>query len=179
MEMSGVVYIKTEDFHFAQVLSRTLDKWKIPVRRQENEEEHLPSLIADGVDVVLLDIRHRVDEAMKVLRWLKRHSPAIEVITLNTMDRVAASMEAMRAGAADELAVPIDAETFKEKIMEAFSRKRLAEGCVTRCSLLQRFSQSMAASAFAEAGEFETAVQMLHEEGALEGKLSAGSKTPR
>lgn len=171
MTMTGVVYIKTEDCHFAQVLSKTLSKWKIPIRRPESEEAHQPSYMDDEVDVVLLDIRHRVDEAMGVLRWIRRHSPNIEVITLNTIDRVAASMEAMRAGAADELTVPLDAEIFKEKVLDAFRRRRDAVGSRTARSLLQQFSQTMAASAFAEVGEFDAAVQMLSTDEAREENL--------
>lgn len=172
MDMTGVVYIQTGDCNFAQVLSKTLNKWKISIRRQEREEDILPSFLDDEVDVVLLDIRHRLEEAMGVLRWLRRHSPDIEVITLNTMDRVAASMEAMRAGAADELTVPLDAETFKEKVLEAFHRKRAASATRNGKSLLAQFSQTMAASAFAEAGEFETVLDMLSTDAAQEKNIT-------
>jgi DNA-binding NtrC family response regulator len=156
--MKGAVYIITEDYSFAQALSNNLKILNITITNQVEDTPH-PLFANNEIDVVLLDIRQQIAEAVALLRWIREHAPNVEVITLNTTDRVQASIEAMRAGAADELTVPLDTETLKAKVMVACQRSRAKK---PPKSLFQKFSQTMAASAFAQAGEFDTAMEVMN-----------------
>ena len=71
------------------------------------------------------------------------------------------SMAGMRAGATDELTVPCDMDILQRKVAEACVRSRMRSAVSNTRSLLKVFEQTMSAAAFAEAGEFETAEQIM------------------
>jgi hypothetical protein len=69
----------------------------------------------------------------------------------------------MRAGASSELSAPFDLAALRSAVSAALRRRwtRLDRGP----SLLARFQRAMDAATFAQAGEFETAREMLEDEG--------------
>ncbi|MBU0728753.1 MAG: hypothetical protein KKE17_09145 [Proteobacteria bacterium] len=114
----STVYIKTLDAEFAQMLCRTIEAWKIYAIWHEEAQDSWEDpnyLLLDNIDVVLLDIRCTPEKAVRFLHRLRQKSKYVEVILLNTSDRVNASMDGMQAGASDELTVPFDTDTLKKK----------------------------------------------------------------
>jgi hypothetical protein len=68
----------------------------------------------------------------------------------------------MRAGASTELSAPFDLAALRSAVSAALRRRktRLARA---RPSLLERFQRAMSAATFAQAGEFDTARELLAE----------------
>jgi len=66
-------------------------------------------------------------------------------------------MAGMQAGAADEITVPIDTDTLRATIASVCSTRKTKR----KRSIFKMFGDAMAAVAFAQAGEFDTAVDLL------------------
>lgn len=162
MSVSAVVCLATSDEVFAESLSRTLGRWEMTVLRQE-EGELLSLPRNDRVDLILLDIRQHLDQALLLLSDIRRERPDLEVLVINRADNVRASMAAMQAGAGDEIIAPCDTFLLRRKITEACERRQARMKKKKKRSVLGMFSEAMAAATFAQAGEFETAMDFLRD----------------
>jgi hypothetical protein len=69
----------------------------------------------------------------------------------------------MRAGASHELSAPFDTAALRSAVSAALRRRNKRLGGA-KLSLLERFERAMSAATFAQAGEFDTAREMLDEE---------------
>ncbi len=163
--MEAKIRVLTHDEVFAATLCATLGQLGFASVRPGGGDGRFAIGPDENVDVVLLDIRQQHDEAINCLRSLKQARPEIEVIMINRPDSVRTSMAGMQAGAGDELIAPFDTAVLKKKVTAACRRlgKRLKKG--SRRSLLTMFSDAMAAATFAQAGEFDTAVDLLNAPG--------------
>lgn len=160
--MRTLIYLGTTDPFFAEVLSENLRQWGMKVLLAE-EEESLARLKNKKVEVVLLDIRQRFQEALRLLRGIRAELPEVSVIVINRPDNIHDSLVSMQAGAADEILTPCDTGLLKKKIIEACARRLELLPKKKRRSPLAIFSAAMAAASFAQAGEFEMAEDFLQE----------------
>ncbi len=156
------VLVVSPDLAFSGKLGRWLRGWGASVAVEGDAPRVAPSAAASA-DVVLLDVRHGDDALLAWLGALKRARPGVEVILLNAPGAVAISIAAMRAGASSELSAPLDVAALREAVGAALRRRGKRLGA-RRPSLLERFQRAMTAATFAQAGEFETARQLLDEE---------------
>lgn len=116
---------------------------------------------ATSKGVVILDIR---SGAASSLRWLKEsrsRCSAPEVILVNNPDRMTTSLEGMRAGAAAELTVPIDLGEMRRVLMAALTEAANRLGRKPGRNFSRFFRQTMNAITYAQAGEFETALDFI------------------
>lgn len=158
--MRPLVIIDTSDMTFAETLGRTLSQLGfLPRLHEDNTGTEQPER-QDG-DVVLLDIRHLAGEAFGLLNSIKQRHPGIEVVLINKPDNIGASIAGMKAGAVDEIIVPFDTGSLKKKIAEACKRRKAARTKNNKKSLFARFSDTMAAAAFAQAGSYDDALDFL------------------
>lgn len=162
--MKYVIFIDTTDDIFAEKLSSTLGEWGLSVLRRCDELSPFETLQNNKVDVVLLDIRQQSDNELKLLSDIKKRLPDIEVILLNRADNIKISMAGMQAGADDEIIAPCDSGIIKKKITDACSRRNKRLNKRGKRSILDMFSDAMTAATFAQAGEFETAVDFIKNE---------------
>ena len=130
----------------------------------ESDFSRITPAVADDerLDVVLLDVRRCEDPLLAWLAALKRALPAVEVIILGLPGQVTISIAAMRAGASTELSAPLDLAALRAAVSAALRRRRKRLGAA-RPSLRERFHRAMSAATFAQAGEFETAREILDE----------------
>jgi two-component system response regulator HydG len=85
-------------------------------------------VIADGnFDLLLLDMDMPVVTGMEVLRHVREHFPAIEVVVITGIGDVALAVEAMKLGARDYLCKPVDAARLLECLDRALERPRARE----------------------------------------------------
>jgi len=159
------------DIGLTETIGDRLREWGLATRLVENV-----ALLTTGQDegvltgVVILDIRR---EAAPSLRWLKEirsRQPAPEVILVNNPNRLTTSLEGMRAGAAAELTVPIDLGEMRRVLMSALTTITGRLGRKRGRNFSQFFRQTMAAITYAQAGEFETALDFLEDSGKQTGK---------
>ena len=111
------------------------------------------------IDVVLLSLNDLKKEGMALIKMIKKKHPAVQVITINSGDQISLSIEGMKLGVFDDFLMPLDLDSLISRIREAFQAKKEAE--VVKPSLLQRCQNLMVAASFAEAGEADTAKELL------------------
>ena len=163
--MPSRVRIVSPDAAFAGSIESRLAAWGLSVACESDPGRITPSLVQEEeVDVILLDVRRPGGGILRWLSALKEALPSLEVILLGLAGEIGVSIEGMRAGASHELSVPFDTATLRSAVSAALRRrnKRLP---AARPSLLERFQRAMTAATFAQAGEFETARQILEEDG--------------
>jgi DNA-binding response OmpR family regulator len=158
------VHVVSPDPGLSGKLARRLQGWGASVAVETDPSRMSPSAAADErADVVLLDVRRHADALLAWLAALKRAQPRAEVVLLTVPGQVAISIAAMRAGASSELSAPFDLAALRAAVAAGLRRrgKRLA---APRPSLLERFQRAMTAATFAQAGEFDTARELLADE---------------
>ena len=133
---------------FVEALSERLQ-----MRDMENEtvydgEEALRFVDDKEPDVMVLDLKMPGIDGMEVLRKVKKKFPAIQVIILTGHGTDRDEEESRRIWVYDYLNKPVDIEVLVSRIKAAH---------------LNKIEGSMAAAAFAEAGEFEAARDVMKE----------------
>jgi len=111
--------------------------------------------------VCLLDIRDLADDAFGQAYSARQQHAGVEVVLINKPDNVVASIAGMKAGAVDEIIVPFDTGALKTIVSDAFERVQKARAKMAKKTLLTRFSEAMMAATFAQAGDFDGALDML------------------
>lgn len=97
-------------------------------------------------DVMVLDLKMPGIDGMEVLRRVKKMYPKIQVIILTGHGTDRDEEESRRLGVFDYLKKPVDIEELVGRIKAAYHEK---------------LQNTMAAAAFAEAGEYETARKIM------------------
>jgi len=109
-------------------------------------EEALKLMDDDLPDVVVLDLKMPGIDGMEVLRRIRKAYPNVQVIMLTGHGSDKDEKEARNLGAFEYLQKPVEIDTLMKKIKKAYK---------------QKFESSMMAATFAEAGEFDTAKDIL------------------
>lgn len=100
-------------------------------------------------DVMVLDLKMPGMDGLEVLRHVKKIYPGLPVIILSGHGTEKDEKEALRLGAFQYLKKPVKIETLLKHVNNAYKSK---------------IEKPMAAAAFAEAGEFTTAKDILYDE---------------
>jgi DNA-binding NtrC family response regulator len=160
--MGITILIIEEDSMLQEYLVRYLkaNDWRIFNSRQQKDIKRM--LKKHAVDVVLLSLNDLKKEGMTLIKMIKKKHPAVQVITINSGDQISLSIEGMKLGVFDDFLMPLDLDSLISRIQEAFQAKKEAE--VVKPSLFQRCQEIMVAASFAEAGEAETAKELLTKE---------------
>jgi DNA-binding NtrC family response regulator len=111
-----------------------------------NGRDALNSLQDEVPDVMVLDLRMPGIDGLEVLKKVKLHYPQVQVVILTGHGSDKDREESERLGAFDYLEKPVNIDTLVGTIRKA---------------LIQKWDESMVASAFAEAGEFDSAKEYL------------------
>jgi DNA-binding NtrC family response regulator len=155
------VRVVSPDVGFASAIHSWLDAWGLSVAVESDFSRLTPAIAAEErLDVVVLDVRGGEDALLGWLAALKRALPAVEVVLLGRPGDVATSIAAMRAGASAELSAPVDLSALRRAVSAAL-RRRSKRLHAAKPSLLERFHRALSAATFAQAGEFETARELL------------------
>ncbi len=155
----GTLLIVETGTAFGQTLSERLEQEPYRILFATREKEAKRILRKQGVDVVILALASLKKDGLRLLGAIKKARPLTEVILINTWEHLWMSIEGMKLGAFDDFLVPFDLEAMVRRIQEACSRKRLRESRAGQA--VRGVRQSMAAAAFAEAGEPGMALEML------------------
>jgi DNA-binding NtrC family response regulator len=112
--------------------------------------EQALKIVDDEVpDVMVLDLRMPGIDGLEVLKRVKKTYPKVQVIILTGHGSKKDEKEARRLGAFDYLQKPADIETLVKTIKKAYRNK---------------FESAMTAAAFAEAGDFGTAKEIMEKD---------------
>lgn len=113
-----------------------------------NGEQALEKVAVDLPDVMVLDLKMPGIDGLEVLKRVKQNYPNLPVIMLTGHGSDRDEEEARRLGVFEYFQKPVGIETLVSTIKKAFQAKVEA---------------SMVAGTFAEAGEFDTARQILQD----------------
>jgi DNA-binding NtrC family response regulator len=148
-KMKGMkVLLVDDEIEFVNTLSDRLGMRGIKTDVVYDGDQALDYVAKSEPDVIVLDLEMPKVHGMDVLRQLSKTNPDLQVVILTAFGSKAREEEAKRLKAFDFLNKPVDVETLADRIRGAYSYK---------------IEKTMAAAAFAEAGEFETAKEIAKE----------------
>lgn len=148
MEEIKLLLVDDEE-EFVKTLSERIHMRDLKSKIALNGEQALRIVDDQVPDVMVLDLKMPGIDGMEVLRRIRKLYPEVRVIILTGHGSDKEEKEARRLGAFEYLEKPADVDRLVNTIKNAYRSK--VEG-------------PMAAAAFAEAGEFETAKEILKEE---------------
>lgn len=147
--MKGMkVLLVDDEIEFVNTLSDRLGMRGIKTDVVYDGDQALDYVAKNEPDVIVLDLEMPKVHGMDVLRQLSKTNPRLQVVILTAFGSKAREEEAKRLKAFDFLNKPVDVETLADRIRGAYRFK---------------IEKTMAAAAFAEAGEFETAKEIAKE----------------
>jgi DNA-binding NtrC family response regulator len=116
-------------------------------------------------DVAIIDLIMPDTDGITAMHRLKIISPLMECIVLSGQGTLRMAVESMKQGAFDFLEKPCEHEDLTRIIDEAYARKQAQDNRIRKAAnkVYSRLEQAMVGATFAEAGQFETAEEILRE----------------
>jgi DNA-binding NtrC family response regulator len=149
------VLLVDDEVEFVKTLAQRLKMRDLKADTVYDGEHAVSFVEKEEPDVMVLDLRMPGMDGMDVLRQIKKAYPSTQVIILTAHGTDKDQEEAEKLGVSAFLKKPVEIETLVDHIKEAYKKK---------------LEKSMSAVAFAEAGEFNTAREMMKEEEEEENK---------
>jgi DNA-binding NtrC family response regulator len=140
------ILLVDDEEEFVRTLSERIKMRELGADIAHNGEEALEIVDSEVPDVMVLDLRMPGIDGMEVLQRVKKAYPEVQVIILTGHGSDRDEEEARRLGAFEYLQKPVEVDTLVNKIRRAYRHK---------------VETAMMAGTFAEAGEFDTAKQIL------------------
>jgi DNA-binding NtrC family response regulator len=160
------VLLVDDEQEFIETLSERLKMRDLDAKMALDGEQALESVQDEEPDVMLLDLKMPGMDGMEVLRQVKKAFPNVQVVMLTGHGSDKHEEQALRLGAYAYLQKPVDLEGLVTTLRDAFKNK-----------VARKFEAGMMAATFAEAGEVETAREILDkEEDPLGTKKKRGKK---
>ena len=157
------VLLVDDEVDFVTTLSNRLGMRGIKTDVVHDGQQALDYVAKQEPDVIVLDLKMPGMYGMEVLRKLSGTNPDIQVVILTGHGTDRDEEEANRLKAYDYLRKPTDVDTLADRIRGAYRFK---------------MEKTMAAAAFAEQGEFDTAREIAKESEPFQttGKMFKGNK---
>jgi len=143
------VLLVDDEEEFIQSLAERLSMRELGSDTAYSGEQALSFVSRQEPDVMVLDLKMPGIDGMEVLRQVKKAYPTIQVIILTGHGTKQHEDEARRLGAFDYMEKPVDIEMLVSSMKAAYR---------------QKIETTMTAAAFAEAGEFKTAKELIQED---------------
>lgn len=141
-----------DEKEFVETLANRLRIRDLEASIALNGEEALSAVEQEEPDVIVLDVKMPGIDGIEVLRRVREAYPNVEVIILTGHGSEKDEETARSLGAFDYMRKPADLDTLVPRIHHAFEQK------------MKKLEKMSMAVAFAEAGEFDTARQIMEEE---------------
>jgi len=121
------------------MLRHALEAQGHTVVEARDQPEAEAALLASHPAVVLSDLRLTVGDGFGVLRVAKEHDPELPVIVMTAFGSIQDAVAAMKEGALDFLAKPVDPDHLLLLVQRALAQRRLAnENLILKAELAQR-----------------------------------------
>jgi len=150
-----------DETEFIETLADRLKLRDLEASIAHNGEEALSLVEEEEPDVIVLDVKMPGIDGIEVLRRVKQAHPNVEIIILTGHGTEKEEKAARSLGVFDFMKKPADIDALVPRIRNAF-RQRMKK--------LERMAMAVA---FAEAGEFDTAKEMMEDEMGTSGSPKA------
>lgn len=121
------ILVVDDEVNIREALAALLESDGHRVNAAASSEQALEFLREDQFDVVISDLRMKGGSGLDLLRWIRESCPATEVIILTAYGTVEGAVEAMKLGAYDYVAKPVDRERLGLLIEKALEKQRLSQ----------------------------------------------------
>ncbi len=147
MEKFKVLLVDDEE-EFVKTLSERLQMRDLNSELALNGEQALQIVTDQEPDVMVLDLKMPGIDGMEVLRRVRKAFPKVQVVILTGHGTKKDEEQAKKLGAFAYMKKPVDIDHLVKVLRNAFRKK---------------LETTMMAATFAEAGEFDTARQIMDE----------------
>ncbi len=123
----STILILEDEAENLRSLTRALEKVGFRVAGYQDPIQGLRHLQEQGgVDLVLTDLRMPGMDGMEVLKRVKQAEPTLPVLLITAFGSVESAVEAMKVGADDYLAKPVDLYELRRRVQALVERRRLS-----------------------------------------------------
>jgi len=141
------ILIVEDDITFSLMLTTWLGKKGFVVRSSSSVSDAKRRLGEEAFDLVISDLRLPDSDGIDLLKWLKNTHPSLPLIMMTSYAEIQTAVQAMKLGAADYIAKPLNPDELLGKIKELVyvEEKAPARGPVSSAPDLYIEGQSQAA----------------------------------
>ena len=126
------ILIVEDDITFSLMLTTWLSKKGFRVQSASSVREAKQRMEGMFYDLVLSDLRLPDSDGIALLHWMKSQCPTVPVILMTGYAEIQSAVLAMKSGAADYIAKPLNPEELLNKIQESLASN--AESAVANCA---------------------------------------------
>lgn len=112
------ILIVEDDITFSLMLTTWLDKKGFVVRSSSSVSDAKRKLGEEAFDLVISDLRLPDSDGIDLLKWLKSTHPSLPLIMMTSYAEIQTAVQAMKLGAADYIAKPLNPDELLGKIKE-------------------------------------------------------------
>jgi DNA-binding NtrC family response regulator len=143
------ILVVDDEVNIREALAALLESDGYEVAAASSGQKAMETLRQEEFDVVISDLRMEGPSGIDLLRWLRETAPETEVIILTAYGTVEGAVEAMKLGAYDYIAKPVDRKRLSLLIEKALEKRRLSEenrNLRRRLSIKEEFSNIIGTS---------------------------------
>ena len=112
------ILIVEDDITFSLMLTTWLGKKGFVVRSSSSVSDAKRGLGEEAFDLVISDLRLPDSDGIDLLKWLKSTHPSLPLIMMTSYAEIQTAVQAMKLGAADYIAKPLNPDELLGKIRE-------------------------------------------------------------
>ena len=112
------ILIVEDDITFSLMLTTWLGKKGFVVRSSSSVSDAKRRLGGEAFDLVISDLRLPDSDGIDLLKWLKSTHPSLPLIMMTSYAEIQTAVQAMKLGAADYIAKPLNPDELLGKIKE-------------------------------------------------------------
>jgi len=99
-----------DDVSFAATLARRMSKYGFSCQQVHQADQALHACLQQKPDCILLDMKLAADNGLRLIKPIRATLPKVKIVLLTGFASVATAVQAMRLGADDYLAKPVNTQ---------------------------------------------------------------------
>jgi len=159
------VLLVDDEKDFVDVMKDRLEIAGYTVTACYDVEQALKAVQDEDYDVAIIDLIMPDTDGITAMHRIKIIRPLMQCIVLSGQGTLRMAVESMKQGAFDFLEKPCEHEVVTQIIDEAYARKHEHDNRIRKAAgrVYSRLEQAMVGATFAQAGQFDTANEIMHE----------------
>jgi len=119
------ILIIDDDVHVRRLFTQFLQRESYFLDQAENGREGLEKISRNGYDLVITDLQMPEVDRLQILHAARQKDPDVQVLIVTGFGSIATAVYAMKIGACDYLAKPLQSDALLIKVSQALERRRL------------------------------------------------------